>query len=183
MTKKQIWKLNTSNQGKFLEFQKFFAKYSIELISTHEDLKEIEADPITVVTHKASQLEEETLIEDTILEVEGYLMGVNVKWLLNHLNELVGRKAVWSVYLAYRKGDTVNIYNGNVVGQIVKPIGVGGFGFDPFFQPIGTTETLAQSKPDYCNARALAVEALINDDKFSCEQAIYNWDGPWQNSH
>ncbi len=180
MSENLYWKLNTGNVGKLQEFQRLFAKHGKRLISTQIDLKEIEADPLTVVTHKASQLEELTLIEDTSLEIEGFSMGVNVKWLMDHLTHLIGRKAVWIVFLAYRSGDEVIIYKGEVTGQIVESRGKGGFGFDPFFLPEGAKDTLAQSKPDQFNARARAVEALIKDEKYACVRAIYDWDGPWQ---
>ena len=41
---KKMWKLNTSNQGKFEEFKRLFAHHGVELDTTHIDLKEIDAD-------------------------------------------------------------------------------------------------------------------------------------------
>lgn len=176
------WKLNTSNAGKLKEFQELFARYGKQLLCTQHDLKEVDADPLTVVRHKATQLEEGTLIDDSVLEIEGYSMGVNVKWMLDHLNHLVGRKAQWKVFLAYRQHDKIHIYLGQVLGEIVAPRGNGGFGFDPFFLPLGAKETLAQCKPDEVNARTLAVKALMNDEKFSCEDPLFDWNGLWQNA-
>lgn len=174
------WKLNTSNLGKLKEFQRLFAKYSIDLAVTTIDLKEIESDPIHVMAHKAAQLDEFILTEDTSLDIEGADVGVNVRWLMNHLDQYAGRKALWTVFLAYRKGDVVMIYKGEIKGAIVRSHGEGGFGFDPVFLPDGATQTLAQSKPDEFNARALAVDALLKGEKFMAVKAIYHWDGPWQ---
>lgn len=174
------WRLNTSNLEKLQEFQKFFAKHDIELVSTQFDIKEISADPMTVVVHKASQLEEMVLIEDTSLDIEGADVGINVRWLIDHLKSYVGRKATWRVLLAYRKGDEIIVYKGEVKGQIVPASGNGGFGFDPIFLPEGTNKTLAESKPDQYNARALAVEALLKGKVFEIRKAIYDWNGPWQ---
>ena len=84
------WKLNTSNPGKLLEFQRLFAKHNVHLDSTSIDLKEVDSDPITVITHKASQLDEFTLTEDTSLAIEGAEVGVNVRWLLQHLQTYIG---------------------------------------------------------------------------------------------
>lgn len=183
MNQNKEWKLNTSNPGKLGEFQRLFKKYDIDLLNSDVDLKEIEADPITVIAHKASQLDEMILIEDTSLDIEGANVGINIRWVIDHLNDYVGRQATWTVLLSYRKGDEVIIYKGEVKGFIVPPRQDGGFGFDPVFLPLNSDQTLAEAKPDHVNARALAVEALINNNKFAIVKAIYDWDGPWQKDH
>lgn len=177
-----FWKLNTSNPGKLKEFQKLFAHWNISLEASHIDLKEIDSDPISVITHKASQLEEDILVEDTSLEVEGAAFGVQIRWLINHLSEYVDHRAKWIALLAYRKGNEVLIYEGHVVGTIVKPKGNEGFGFDSVFLPDGATMTLAESKPTQFNARAKAVEALITNHIFAKRPLMKSWEGPWQHS-
>jgi XTP/dITP diphosphohydrolase len=178
------WKLNTSNSGKFAEFKRLFAKYGSILETTHFDLEEIDADPIKVVAHKASQLGENIIVEDTSLDVEGASVGINIRWLLNHLAEYAGHKAEWTVLLAFRQDDQIHIYKGSVSGTIVLPTGNTGFGFDPVFLPNGSTETLAESKPDIFNARAKAVESLLKGDVWTKHPIIENWEGPWQkNDH
>jgi len=174
------WKLNTSNQGKLHEFQRLFSQYGVNLSNTNIDLDEVDADPVTVVAHKASQLDELILVEDTSLDIEGATVGVNIRWLIENLDEYIGNKAIWKVLLAYRSGDEIIIYKGEVRGTIVPSTGNGGFGFDAVFLPEGALDTLAQSKPDIFNARALAVQALMNKEIFTCAKAIYVWDGPWQ---
>lgn len=174
------WKLNTSNLGKLQEFQRLFAKYHVNLIDTQFDLDEIEADPLTVAAHKASQLGEFILVEDTSLDIENATVGVNVRWLIDNLDEYIGRKAVWRVLLAYRSGNEVMIFKGEVQGTIVPARGDKGFGFDPIFLPLGAIYTLAESKPDEYNARALAVDALMKGENREIVKAIYDWDGPWQ---
>lgn len=174
------WNLNTSNLGKFEEFKRLFANGGKVLEVTHFDLKEIDANPIQVVSHKASQLGESILVEDTSLEIEGASVGINVRWLLDHLSEYVGRKAEWTTLLAYRQGDQIQIYKGSVSGTIVTPAGDGGFGFDPFFLPDGAQKTLAQSKPDPFNARAKAVDALLKGNVWCTHAVIDTWEGPWQ---
>lgn len=180
MLKKSEWNLNTSNIGKWQEFKKIFISHGIELIHSQIDLREIKADPLEVVAHKASQLSEGTLVEDTCLDVEGSDIGINVKWLINHLADFAGQQAVWIVFLAYRKGNEVVVFRGEVKGHIVEAKGSNGFGFDPYFLPLGSKETLAQSKPDQYNARVLVVEALIQNKPFARLEAIYEWDGAWQ---
>lgn len=180
LTKLRTWKLNTSNMGKFEEFKRLFAKYGTTLEATHIDLEEIHASPIEVVAHKASQLGDQILVEDTCLDIVGESVGVNIRWLLDHLKDLAGKKAEWSVLLAYRQGNEVLIYKGSVAGTIVQPKGEGGFGFDPVFKPDGEELTLAESKPDHVNARAKAVEALIMESIYTRHPVIENWHGSWQ---
>lgn len=133
---KKSWLLNTSNKGKLHEFEQYFAEYDITITSTEIDIKEIAADPLTVVVHKASQMGEEILVEDTSLDVEGAEVGINVRWLFDHLSTFVGQKASQRVLLAYLKAGFVYVYEAKVDGTIVLPRGNGGFGFDPIFCPM-----------------------------------------------
>lgn len=182
-TDKKLWRLNTSNKKKLEEFKHLFAAYDIEVLATDIDLKEIVADPLTVVVHKASQMGEGILVEDTSLDVEGMEMGVNVRWLLDHLKFYVGRKAYWRVMLAYHHEEAVYVFKGEVEGEIVLPRAIekaGEFGFDPYFLPKGSSFTLAESKPDAINARAKAVQALINHKPEAVLPPIRDWKGAWQ---
>lgn len=175
-----MWKLNSSNPGKIEEFNRLFAKYGEKIESTHFDLAEIDADPIRVIAHKASHLGENILVEDTSLEVEGASFGTNIRWLMDHLSDFEGHRAECIVLLGFKQDNQVYIYKGSVSGIIVKSQGKNRFGFDPMFLPIGTTLTLAESKPDIYNARAKAVDALMKNEVFQVHPAIHDWDGPWQ---
>lgn len=175
------YKINTSNLGKFKEFKHLFAKYGVILEPTHFDLREIDAEAIEVVCHKASQLEN-TIVEDTSLEIEEAQVGINIRWLLDHLPDYIGRKAEWVVLMAIKQNNTIFIYKGSVLGSIVKAKGTEGFGFDPVFLPEGATETLAESKPEVFNARAKAIEALMKNNVWKTHPVIENWEGSWQDS-
>lgn len=174
------WKLNTSNSGKLKEFQELFGKYGYTISSTNTDLDEIDSDPVKVVVHKASQLDEYVIVDDTSLEVEGAEVGINVRWLLNNLTDYIGHQATWKVLLAYHTNDQVFVFEGIVHGTIVDPKGQDGFGFDAVFLPNGQTKTLAECKFDAINARALAVDALLQNKPCAIESLILAWDGPWQ---
>lgn len=174
--------INTSNPGKQREFQRLFSKYGLNLKTTKFDLKEVKSDPVTVVVHKASQVDEHVIVDDTSLDIEGAEVGIDVKWVLHHLEQFAGRKAVWRVLLAYREGDSIYVFEGVTEGKIALPRGktAEGFGFDPVFLPEGTDLTLAQDKPDAVNARAKAVEALVNERPLAKKKAIHHWEGEWQ---
>ncbi|NRA43576.1 MAG: non-canonical purine NTP pyrophosphatase [Oligoflexales bacterium] len=172
--------LNTSNKGKLAEFQQLFAQFGISLQASNHDLAEIAADPISVMAHKASCLQDLCLVDDTSLEVEGAEVGINIRWLLKDLQNHLGKKATWTVLLGHKKGGKVYLYQGQIEGSIVSPQGEGGFGFDPYFQPVGSTKTLAQHKPPQLNARALAVADFVNQKVFQIHKPIENWQGEWQ---
>ena len=172
--------INTSNQGKLKEFERLFAKYGITLKATKQDLREIDADPVTVVVHKASGLEAGIIVEDTSLEIEGESIGVNVRWLLDYLSHHLGKKAVWKTLLAYEKDGRIYVFEGVVHGTLIFPRGEDGFGFDPYFLPDGSTQTLAEAKPDEVNARAKAVEALVHKRPLCAVDPITEWEGLWQ---
>lgn len=176
----QTWILNTGNAHKFEEFKRLFAARGLKIAGSHLDLREIIAEPFEIVAHKASQLEDMVLVEDTSLDIEGASIGVHVKWLLGHFAELIGRKAEWRVLLAFKLEDKILIFQGLVSGKIVEPQGEGGFGFDPVFLPDGAHQTLAQSKPDSVNARAKAVDALLNDEVEAVYPVLKEWKGEWQ---
>lgn len=174
------WVLNTSNSGKLQEFERLFGRYGIALAASKRDLPEIAADPVLVAVHKAAQVEEGVLIEDTSLEVEDAAIGIEVRALLDTLDDYAGNRAVWRTLLAYRQGDLVYVYEGRVDGTIVHPRGEGGFGFDPVFLPDGAEFTLAESKPDSVNARAKAVDALIQNNVYAKMPPLAEWEGRWQ---
>ena len=177
---KKKWVLNTGNKGKLREFVSLFAKHGASLVAREIDVKEIQADPVSVVVHKAGQAGEEVLVEDTSLEIEGENVGINVRWMLEHLFSFIGRKAVWRVLLAYLKNHTVYVYEGKTEGMIVSPRGEGGFGFDPVFLPHGSKQTLAEAKPLQVDARAKAVSALFEQKPLIALPSITDWKGPWQ---
>ena len=172
--------LNTSNINKLKEFIRLFAKYQISLHSTCLDIPEIQADPTTVVIHKASQVGEEILVEDTSLEIAQASIGINIRWQLNDLPKYIGQKAIWRVLLAYRQKDRVYVYEGKISGQIVAPKGDLSFGFDSFFLPEGSEYTFGESKPNSLNARAKAVEAFVLKMPISIHPPIFDWHGSWQ---
>jgi len=173
--------LCTCNKDKFNEFRDLSAQADIELIGVWRDLEEIDADPLTVIVHKASQVDEGVLVEDTSLDILGANVGIHIRWALDNLNEYTTKKAVWTVLIAQRKGDTVYVYRGQVSGTIVSPKGVG-FGFDPYFLPDGSTTTLAEAKPQRLNARAIAFQAYLDRDPFAEMPPITEWNGAWQKS-
>lgn len=174
------WKLNTSNPGKLEEFTRLFSQAGAILEATAIDVPEIDADPLSVIAHKATLAGENILVEDTSLNIEGAAVGIHIRWLLDHLKDYIGHPSEWIVLLAHRKGQEIVVYRGVVQGTITDSSGISGFGFDPVFLPNGSIKTLAEEKPDYVNARAKVVNALFKGDVWKKHPLVEDWKGPWQ---
>lgn len=174
------WQINTHNTYKQKELNRLFGKHGQNFEFSTIDLNEIDSDPINVIAHKASQLGEYVLVEDTSLDIDGADIGVNLRWKKDELHHHVGKKAIWRVLIAYRAGDCVFVYKGEQEGTIVQPREKKGYGFHPIFQPKGSTKTLAELSNDEYNARAAAVDNFMKNNYHTVVKALYNWDGPWQ---
>lgn len=169
--------MNSSNLGKLAELRKFLG----DLESTSVDLREPDADALTVALVKASSLADPyVLIDDASLDVEGFDVGVNVKWRMKLLGELAGKPALFRVTLAYREGEQVKVFMGEVRGRIAPPGAPEGFGFDAHFLPEGAEVPLSVEKPDHLNPRALACKALLENKPVGVFPRT-EWSGPWQN--
>lgn len=176
--------LNTSNPGKSKEFKDLFQEHGIPLKITTIDLSEIIANPLSVVVHKASTINNgqgDIIVEDTSLEISGEKVGIHIKKMVSHLDQFVEKEAIWAVFLAFRHGNWVYVSKGEVKGKIVNPKGVTGFGFDPYFLPYGSNKTLAEEKGNEFNARAIAVRAFVEKNFIAIQAPIVDWKGEWQN--
>lgn len=116
------------------------------------------------------------------LDIEDADVGVEIRWIVDHMDQFAGKKALWRVLLGVKKGEHVHIYEGSVEGRIVPPRGDSKFGFDPVFEPLGTTKTLAEDKPDSVSARYTAVRALCTCNGARVLPALpsTSWTGKWQ---
>ncbi len=168
------WRINTSHPGKLEEFRRYLG--DVEVVRL--DLREPDADAVTVARYKASQFDG-VLVDDTSLFVEGADVGVNVRWLLERLPEFEGRRATFVCLLAIRRGDRVEIFEGRTSGRLVAARG-GSFGFNRHFLPDGNDRTFGEEIPDALNPRYLAVQALLAAAPTRVESPLPTWDGPFQ---
>lgn len=153
------------------------------------DLPEVLSDPVTVAVRKSLLCGPGTVVEDTSLDVDGADVGVEVKWLMDNLSSLSGRRAVFRVILAMNDGDTVSVFEGRQEGRLdgSRPSSVGAFGFDPCFVPDGSggrtlLELEKSGMKDLFSARARAVEAFNAREPLSRVKTsdIPEWTGEWQ---
>jgi non-canonical purine NTP pyrophosphatase (RdgB/HAM1 family) len=166
----------TGNAGKFSEL--------VTIIPDLEQLK-LELDeiqslkPQAVIEHKLSQAAKvhngAFIVEDTSVGLAclGGLPGTLIKWFLDTLSaeglaDLVLRypdhTATVKTTIGYRdKKGSIHYFVGECSGQVVRPRGDGGFGFDPAFIAQGQTRTNAELTPDEKNAisaRGIAARKL-----------------------
>ena len=178
----ESWLINTSNKGKLNEYQTYL---NIDLKSTSIDLKEPDSDPITIICYKASQFEgKNVIVDDVSLDMVDQTIkspGTNIRWLIDQMETLLGKKAIFSCLIGIQKMNKIYIYQGKVIGTIVKPIG-DGFGFGPFFLPDGTDKTLGEYMDPKYNARYIAIQNLINDNHIDILDPIINWTGNFQHN-
>lgn len=177
-------KLVTSNDHKLKEYQRFGVKNIT--IERGRDIDEVDSDELTVVLYKALDAGKQRVVEDSSLTVEGADIGVNIRWMVDQLDTLAGRVAIWKVYLGYNDGESIHIYADEVRGVLIQTDKRDGFGFDNFFQPEGLDITLHElellGKKDEYSARK---KALTN---FNVGRAIASykisevpkWDGKYQ---
>jgi inosine/xanthosine triphosphate pyrophosphatase family protein len=180
-----IIQLGSSSNGKRLEYQSF--GLSIPII-TIEDIQEVQGTDLEVITYKAISVGENILIEDTSLDIEGFSVGVNIKWLTKEIHEnpiYNGKKAYWRVFLAVIQKGKLYITKSEVIGTIdqSKKSITGAFGFDDVFIPTGSTLTLMElgnNKINY-SARKLALDNLLSGIVLIKDiKEIPNWTGSYQ---
>lgn len=169
-------KVNTSNDEKFSEFQKFGLK-GVE--RTKIDVVEPDADKESIIRYKATFCGENIIVEDTSLDIEGEEVGANVKWLKNNLSAFIGKKAQFHVYVAIMRNNFVEIYHGMTEGMIGEKQGEG-MGFDAYFYPEDSALSFAQEKPDIKNPRAKAIKNFVSGRYEKIAEPLHTWDGPWQ---
>lgn len=178
----------TSNENKLKEFKRFGIK-DLE-IQKGMDLDEVDSDEYTVITYKSLMSGEMTIVEDTSLHVEGANIGVNVRWLMDNINDYHGKKATWIVLLGVNDGEYIKIYEGKVEGKLVKTDVKNDttFGFDSNFIPNGQTKTLSEldslGLKDNFSARKKAVESLLSNDVSYVKHIknIPQWSGSYQSN-
>lgn len=131
------------------------------------DLTEIQSLNLEeIIVHKVKEayglINSPVLVHDTALYFTafGELPGPFIKWFLESvgnegmcqmLNSFTDRSAVAVVNLGYYDGEDLKVFKAELKGQIAaKPVGDGGFGWDPIFIPGGQDKTRAElNKEEY----------------------------------
>ncbi|WP_018691091.1 non-canonical purine NTP pyrophosphatase [Algicola sagamiensis] len=176
-------KINSGNKNKLAEYRAYLEDYDCQVEATQEALEEPVSDHETVICYKASQFSDGTLVDDVSLEIEGFDVGVHVRWFLENdafrQEKYWGRPSVFTCYIGVHKDGYVYLYEGSVEGTIVSPRG-NCFGIAPFFLPKGKSKTLGEDMPAELNPRYLALQKFLNEDWSLKRKLIKQWDGEFQ---
>lgn len=185
-------KLVTSNPRKLAEFKRMADAIGADVIGDLEmaagvDLPEVDGSAEDVVVQKALLAGPGTIVEDTILEVDGEEV-VDIRWRISEMGQ-VHAKARWVVSVAANDGDVIKVYRGIVEGEIdpTRSMPENAFGFDPYFVPdqsggrsLHDLEMVGLK--DRYSARFAAIKALCEGrpDFTRSIDAIPVWRGGWQ---
>jgi len=172
-----VWKVNSSNLGKLEEYRRFLG----DVESIQMDLPEPDADALTIIRYKASQFND-VIVDDVVLDVEGADLGTQIRYRLPELDSHIGRSARFTCLIGVRRENRVFIFRGEQTGTIVSPRGHS-FGFNPYFQPDGTTKTFGEEIPENSNPRFRALQALKKNEPWRIEEILLEWSGSFQKSN
>lgn len=178
-------RLMTSNQRKIAEFTRL--GIDADIGEPAPDLREALAEPLFVSAQKAYACGTGSLCEDTRLDVEGAELGVLVKFGMEELESLKGRRARFACSLALATDTEALVWEGFIDGVIGDARGPAGFGFDQHFHPDGAgglslSELSQAGRKDDFSARARAC-ALFKSSEPTKRFALVDlaaYEGPWQ---
>lgn len=168
----------TGSEGKLAEAKQILG----EVTSIDIDLPEIqEIDARAVIEAKLLAAQEyhkgEYIVEDTSLYFDAIkgLPGPLIKWFLKTIgndglyeiaNKLGKTGAQAKVIIGHISADNkINYFEGTIDGDIAKPKGNNGFGWDPIFKPKGYAKTFSEMNDEEKNKismRRIALEKLRN---------------------
>lgn len=190
--------LITSNEKKLVELKRLGLPVCNRISI---DIKEVLSDPLTVAIYKSIEAGKNTLIEDTVINVDGEDI-VDIKWKIRNIkNNNISSEVRWIVTLAHNDGDRVSIYSGEKLCKI-NPKAMSpdfkqsknSFGFDEYLIPLfsnidGTPNTKnlyeleCENTKDIFSARDLAVKSFISRSasKSFLIKDIPAWKGLFQN--
>ncbi|MEZ4866365.1 MAG: non-canonical purine NTP pyrophosphatase [Caldilineaceae bacterium] len=165
----------TSNANKVAKIQAVLGR---PLQQIDLDLPEVQAvDVKEVIEQKAReayrQVGKPVLVEDTGLAFDAWngLPGALIRWFLKTvgnasictmLDGFADRRAVAETCIGFYDGVNFVAFSGYAPGVITtSPRGEQGFGWDPIFQPDGSTKTFAELAPDEKRAVDMRRDAAL----------------------
>jgi non-canonical purine NTP pyrophosphatase (RdgB/HAM1 family) len=166
----------TGNEGKFKEAKALMP----EIERVEIDLPEEQTlDPQIVIQKKLAVAQKlhggPLVVEDTSLYLDGLngFPGPLIKWMLQAVGNqgiydlcqrIHNSRATAKTVVGYDDGGSIQYFEGEIHGEIVKPNGNEGFGWDEIFRPDGISETYAEMgeefKPEF-SMRTQAFNQLV----------------------
>ena len=180
-------KLYSSNEKKLQEYRDM--GIPIEILKG-VDLPEVNGTPEEVIVYKSMMAGPNSLVEDSILLIEGEPV-IDIKWKIADLVNTADKHAEFLVNLAVNDGVDIFLWKGVVVGKLISPdvLPKEYFGFDPFFVPENSNDQSLHAlrhigKKEDFSPRVLALKSFLSEKPYFCEkiQNIPEWTGDWQNT-
>ena len=182
--------LTTSNQQKLAEYRAMGLEFPVV---EGLDIKEVDADFCTVAQYKALSAGAGALVDDTILTFDGEEM-VDVRWRVQELVEsarLSQPDIRWIVTLAHHTGQTIDLYKGVIVCDLVMDLDFDNvpedaFAFDPFLKPKGEDHSFYElskmGRKGEFSPRNLAIQAFKDNKPFMQVSVadLPEWTGGYQ---
>ncbi len=150
----------SSNEDKYIEIKSILQGNELKIDFCKLEIKEIQSDSIEEIAiekceYAFSRLKCPIIVEDDGLFVEelnGFpgqysafvLKTIGNKGILDLLRNYENRSAEFISIIAFCNGQTRQIFEGKIRGQIAKDITLGGWGFDPIFIPADNNLTFGQ---------------------------------------
>jgi inosine/xanthosine triphosphate pyrophosphatase family protein len=154
--------LLTSNLNKLKEFKAYVG--DALTMRQGADIKEVSSDADTVSRYKSLDAGANTIVEDTVLIVDGNEV-VDIRYQLDNLKTLTQHPdCLWQVTLAFNDGEHIYLFKGITSGRLkpVADVPHDAFGFDPNFYPKGSASSLytldKQGEKQTYSARRKALE-------------------------
>lgn len=177
--------ITTSNQDKINEFISILGEERV-VVQKGRDIKEVFGTMDEVILHKSFDAGVGYIVEDTILEVDGKEI-VDIRYNIEKFADK-NIEARWIVSLGFNDGDNIYVYRGIIKGQLVAvdEIPFDAFGFDPYFVPNGSKDSLYTLKQngqkDLFSARKIALENLLLEKAIivTPRVSIKPWTGKYQ---
>lgn len=157
----------SSNIKKIKDVNRLFPDLSTKL---SVDLPEIIDSAFNTILYKTLLSNENEIIEDASVEIDGKLI-IDIKWKLETI--IHEQPGVWYVYLGVKRNNKIYIYKGEQTGVFKAPDKENinseqvVFAFDTYFKPDGSVETFHELKlkglSDKFNVRKMALDNLFNN--------------------
>ena len=132
-------------------------------INTNKAEAEAALSPSPCGEGRQSEAEANRIVAEEVL---GEVAANNIKKLLSEMEGATNRNAKFRTVIALIFAGETYFFEGEIKGTIItKPVGMGGFGYNPIFIPEGYDKTFAEMDLNTKNTishRARAVEKLIS---------------------
>jgi inosine/xanthosine triphosphate pyrophosphatase family protein len=158
-------KLVTPNINKIKEFRRILDDIGMNIpVVNVENIQEIQGTSEQMITYKALNAGKDNVVEDTTFIIDDEEI-FDIKFKIQELKELKIRpRATWRTLVAVdttERDDTIEVFVGEIHGIIIPDSTDEGYGFDPYFLPDGSDDTLAvlesEGKKDKFSARHKAL--------------------------